>query len=66
MSHVEGYISSLSRQLGGDGEGGGGVHIAYEDLYSSIMFFATVYVGGQIAARLLKMPSLVGEIFVGS
>lgn len=52
----------------GDGHGddhGGSVHISYEDLYASIMFFACIYVGGQIAARLLKMPSLVGEIFVG-
>jgi len=74
-SHVEEFIWSAfssitsnegqtSRQLSADGEGGG-VHIAYEDLYASIMFFATVYVGGQFAARLLKMPSLVGEIFVG-
>ena len=29
------------------------------------MFFATICVGGPVAARLLKMPSLVGEIFAG-
>ena len=29
------------------------------------MFLTAVYVGGQIASRLLYMPSLVGEIFVG-
>ena len=30
-----------------------------------MVFFAMIYVGGQIAARLLRMPSLVGEIFAG-
>ena len=30
-----------------------------------IMSFATICVGGPVAARLLKMPSLVGEIFAG-
>jgi len=40
-------------------------HISYQDLYASIIFFAAIYVGGQIAARLLRMPSLVGEIFAG-
>jgi Kef-type K+ transport system membrane component KefB len=29
------------------------------------MFFAAICVGGPVAARLLKMPSLVGKIFVG-
>ena len=49
-----------------DGHGNtGSVHIAYEDLYASIIFFACIYVGGQIANRLLRMPSLVGEIFAG-
>lgn len=55
----------LSGGGGDDDHSGGGVHIAYEDLYASIIFFTAIYVGGQIAARLLKMPSLVGEIFVG-
>lgn len=57
-----------ARRLGGGGGGEKSVddtHILYEDLYASIMFFACIYVGGQLAARLLKMPSLVGEIFVG-
>lgn len=55
----------------GDGHGDGhasgvdATHILYEDLYASIIFFACIYVGGQIAARLLRMPSLVGEIFAG-
>ena len=30
-----------------------------------MVFFAMIYVGGQIAARLFRMPSLVGEIFAG-
>lgn len=49
----------------GHASGVDATHITYEDLYASMMFFACIYVGGQIAARLFKMPSLVGEIFVG-
>ncbi|KAL7520783.1 hypothetical protein ACHAWX_005495 [Stephanocyclus meneghinianus] len=48
-----------------DDHGSGGVHIAYEDLYASVVFFAIIYVAGQLASRLLRMPSLVGEIFAG-
>ncbi|KAL9181082.1 hypothetical protein ACHAXT_009887 [Thalassiosira profunda] len=50
---------------GGEDEGVDATHITYEDLYASIIFFACIYVAGQIASRLLKMPSLVGEIFAG-
>jgi hypothetical protein len=60
--------SSVADSHADDGHGdehGGSVHISYEDLYASIMFFACIYVGGQLASRLLRMPSLVGEIFVG-
>ena len=42
-----------------------GVHIAFPDLYASILFFAFIYVMGAFAQRVLKMPSLVGEIFAG-
>lgn len=42
-----------------------GVHIQYEDLYYSLVFLMSIYAGGQIAQRLLKMPSLVGEIVAG-
>ena len=35
------------------------------DLCAFIVFFAAICVGGPVAARLLKMPSLVGEIFAG-
>ena len=42
-----------------------GVHISYEDLYSTIIFLACIYVSGQIASRFLRMPCLVGEIFCG-
>eukprot|EP00584_Thalassiosira_punctigera_P009402 CAMPEP_0172543510 /NCGR_PEP_ID=MMETSP1067-20121228/13882_1 /TAXON_ID=265564 ORGANISM="Thalassiosira punctigera, Strain Tpunct2005C2" /NCGR_SAMPLE_ID=MMETSP1067 /ASSEMBLY_ACC=CAM_ASM_000444 /LENGTH=824 /DNA_ID=CAMNT_0013329939 /DNA_START=341 /DNA_END=2815 /DNA_ORIENTATION=+ len=66
------YGDEWNRRLGGGGGDAGGhslgaqaTHITYQDLYASIMFFACIYVGGQIAARLLRMPSLVGEIFVG-
>jgi hypothetical protein len=56
--------------VGDDDHAGGGhsefgVHITYDDLYHTIIFFACIYVSGQIAARLLKMPSLVGEIICG-
>lgn len=50
---------------GGHATGVDATHITYEDLYASIIFLACIYVGGQIAARLLRMPSLVGEIFAG-
>lgn len=49
----------------GHASGVDATHIVYQDLYASMIFLACIYVGGQIAARLLKMPSLVGEIFVG-
>mmetsp|Transcript_19429 Transcript_19429/g.45207 ORF Transcript_19429/g.45207 Transcript_19429/m.45207 type:complete len:791 (-) Transcript_19429:359-2731(-) len=42
-----------------------GVHIQYEDLYQSLVFLAAIYVSGQIAQRVLKMPTLVGEIIAG-
>jgi len=63
LSSIASNEGETSRQL--SAEGGGGVHIAYEDLYASIMFFAVIYVGGQFASRALLMPSLVGEIFAG-
>lgn len=42
-----------------------GVHIQYIDLYAALVFLAAVYAGGIFTSRFLKMPSLVGEIFVG-
>ena len=42
-----------------------GVHIEFTDLYASIIFFAFIYVMGAVAQRVLKLPSLVGEIFAG-
>ena len=42
-----------------------GVHITYEDLYSTIIFLACIYISGQMASRFLRMPCLVGEIFCG-
>lgn len=41
-----------------------GVHIEYEDLYDTLLFFVAIYVSGKLAA-LVKMPSLVGEIVCG-
>eukprot|EP00529_Nitzschia_sp_RCC80_P017252 CAMPEP_0113503518 /NCGR_PEP_ID=MMETSP0014_2-20120614/34200_1 /TAXON_ID=2857 /ORGANISM="Nitzschia sp." /LENGTH=814 /DNA_ID=CAMNT_0000398517 /DNA_START=405 /DNA_END=2849 /DNA_ORIENTATION=+ /assembly_acc=CAM_ASM_000159 len=42
-----------------------GVHITYEDLYRTIVYFVCIYVCGQFASAVLRMPSLVGEIFSG-
>jgi hypothetical protein len=42
-----------------------GVHITYQDLYASLVFFIATMVAGQFAARLLSMPALVGEIICG-
>lgn len=53
----------LRRWLGG--ESGVGVHVEFNDIYYSIVFLAAIYVSGQIAQRILKMPSLVGEIVCG-
>eukprot|EP00546_Thalassionema_frauenfeldii_P006805 CAMPEP_0178918316 /NCGR_PEP_ID=MMETSP0786-20121207/13764_1 /TAXON_ID=186022 /ORGANISM="Thalassionema frauenfeldii, Strain CCMP 1798" /LENGTH=795 /DNA_ID=CAMNT_0020592023 /DNA_START=236 /DNA_END=2623 /DNA_ORIENTATION=- len=58
MNHI------FRRFLGGE-EGGSGVHITFLELYSSIVFLAAIYVAGQIAQRVLKMPNLVGEIICG-
>lgn len=48
-----------------EGEESFGVHITYEQLYAAIIFLVCIYIGGQIASRLLRMPNLVGEIIVG-
>lgn len=48
-----------------DGHGGFGVHITYDQLYHSIIFLVCVYISGQIASRLFKMPDLVGQIICG-
>ena len=67
-SHVQALVWDTSQRLlgggGGDDHGGGSgsVHISYEDLYASIMFLACIYVGGQIAARLLRMPRWVDSL----
>ena len=60
-------LYDVARRLSASSEGPSvdDTHITYEDLYASIIFFACIYVGGQIASRLLRMPSLVGEIVVG-
>jgi Kef-type K+ transport system membrane component KefB len=54
----------IQRLLAGGGSGFG-VHIAYEDLYAALVFLAAIYVSGQFASRVCRMPSLVGEIFCG-
>jgi hypothetical protein len=48
-----------------EGEEEFGVHIEYEDLYDTFVFFAVIYISGQFACRVLKMPDLVGEIVAG-
>lgn len=64
--HVEALLWQTARWLGGGGEDGEsfGVHITFDDLYHSVLFFTCIYVGGKIATWC-KMPSLVGEIFTG-
>lgn len=42
-----------------------GVHIAYSDLYYSVLFLASIYVAGIAVQRVLGMPALVGEILTG-
>ena len=71
-SHVPQAAASAMRWLAekahgddhDDGSHGFGVHIEYSDLYDAILFFAAIYMSGQIAA-FIKMPSLVGEIVCG-
>ena len=72
-------VNSMARLLSGggddaDAEGDAdgddehssfGVHITYDDLYRSFAFLTAIYLAGQVASRLLKMPGLVGEIIVG-
>lgn len=48
-----------------DGHSEFGVHVTYDDIYNSILFLTCIYVSGQIASRLLRMPNLVGEIVAG-
>jgi len=42
-----------------------GVHIEYKFLYNAIIFLTAIYVCGAFCQKVLKMPSLVGEIFAG-
>lgn len=42
-----------------------GVHITYEDLYTSIIFLTCIYVAGMVASTFLRMPDLVGQIVCG-
>lgn len=42
-----------------------GVHITYEELYDTLLFLVAIYVAGQVACRVLRMPNLVGEIVAG-
>lgn len=48
-----------------DHHSGFGVHIVFDDLFASVVFFAFIWIMGFVAQRFLKMPSLVGEIFAG-
>jgi hypothetical protein len=65
------HLADVGTQL--DAHGGetldeqreGGANVTYEDLYASMIFIAMIYVAGQLASRLLRLPSLVGEIFAG-
>ena len=59
------YLAETKEEHGDDHHSEFGVHIEYEDLYDAVVFLAAIYVAGQIASRLLTMPSLVGEIVAG-
>lgn len=63
------FAWSLYRRMaeteGDDGHSEFGVHITYEDLYGTVVFLCCTYVAGEFAKRVLRMPSLVGEIFCG-
>jgi hypothetical protein len=59
------FRSHRSLEGNGDEHSEFGVHITYEDLYDTFLFLVAIYVAGQIASRILKMPCLVGEIVVG-
>ena len=66
---MQDFALGLYRTLaeGGDDEEHSefGVHITYQDLYGTVVFLAAIYVAGELSKRVLKMPSLVGEIFCG-
>lgn len=42
-----------------------GVHVHYSDIYAAVVFLSSIYAAGIFASRVLRMPSLVGEIFCG-
>jgi hypothetical protein len=63
MDHDEYF----KRRLSGGGEEGEEelfVHVAYEDIYDTIIFLTVAWVAGRIALYL-GMPTLVGEIVTG-
>lgn len=71
---LESIEQKMFRWLGGsenyNSEGDGsdedfGVHISYQDLYLGTVFLTAIYAAGLFTSKLLKMPSLVGEIFAG-
>lgn len=63
IGHDDGAVDSHADDYNGHSEFG--VHIAYEDLYNSIIFLAAIYVAGVLSARVFRMPNLVGEIVAG-
>mmetsp|Transcript_900 Transcript_900/g.1893 ORF Transcript_900/g.1893 Transcript_900/m.1893 type:complete len:799 (+) Transcript_900:145-2541(+) len=48
-----------------DGHSEFGFHIEFKDLYLTLLYFSCIYVTGKFVSRVLRMPSLVGEIFCG-
>lgn len=58
-------LASVADDGHSDGHSEFGFHIEFIDLYRTILYFACIYVAGQLASRALRMPSLVGEIFCG-
>jgi hypothetical protein len=42
-----------------------GVHIQFSELFAGLAFLSAIYGAGLFFSRILRMPSLVGEILVG-
>ncbi|MGK3760901.1 MAG: hypothetical protein ACI8RD_013219 [Bacillariaceae sp.] len=62
---IEHFYRLLSGDEGDtDSHGQFGFHIPFEDLYMTIVYLACIYIAGQLASRVLMMPSLVGEMYV--
>jgi hypothetical protein len=65
LAESGGDVPADDDHSGGDEHSQFGVHITYQDLYGTVIFLIAIYISGELAKRVLRMPSLVGEIFCG-